>query len=253
MRPVPAAPLIVAMVVATASVAGIVTLALAPNPFADSSATLFAGGMVLATLVAVAGVLLARGRWARHLGTLLGLTWIAIGVVIEASAGFALIALGACALAATAGPWLGRWLRRLARADGAPPAAVIALLALTLTPAASAVVSPTGVDGATWGFAAWSVALALALARIVPGSLSAARLVHPILAAATALAVGFPAGIAPAASGAIVAALCWRRDVSLAVAPIVALKGDALRIPPELAPVDVLAAAGADAAGRRSR
>ena len=253
MPPVPAAPLIVALLAAAASVAGIVTLALAPAPLADSSATLFTGGMAMATLVAVAGILLARGRWARHLGTLLGLIWIAIGAVIETAAGFGLIALGATTVAATAGPWLGRWLRHLARADGAPPAAVIALLTLVLTPTASALVAPNGVHAATWGFSAWSVVLALAMARIVPGSLSAARIVHPIAGVVTALVVGVPGAIAPVVSGVVVAAMCWRRDVSLAVAPIVAPGGPALRIPPELAPIEVLTAAGADAAGRRKR
>lgn len=251
MLPVPAVPLVIALLVAATSLTGIVTLGLAPDPLADSSATLVAAGMAMAALVTLAGLLVARGRWSRHLGTAVSVTWIVIGVVLESAAGYGLIALGAVAVAATTGPWLGGWLRHLARVDGAPPAAVTALLALTLTPAASGLAAPGGVHAAAWAFAAWSVVLAFALARIVPGSLTAARIVHPAAAMATALVVGSPAAIAPLLSGAVVTAMCWRRDVSLAVVPIVAPGGTALRIPPELAPADVLAAAGADAAGRR--
>ncbi|MBI5157416.1 MAG: hypothetical protein HZA58_05305 [Acidimicrobiia bacterium] len=247
----PAAPFVIALLVAAACVAGIVTLALAPAPLAGSSAMLFTAGMALATLIVVAGLLLARGRWARYLGMVLGATWIAVGALVESGAGYGLIALGAAALASTAGPWLGRWLRHLARADGAPPAAVVALLTLVLTPAASAIAAPSGIHGATWGFSAWSVVLALALARIIPGSLSAARIAHPIAAAVTALFVGLPEGAAAAVSGVVVALMSWRRDVSLAVVPIVAIGSPAHRIPPELAPIEVLAAAGADATGRR--
>src|SRR3990170_3019190 len=97
MRPVPAAPLVVALLVTAATVAGAIVLALDPAPFSPSSALLLAAGMALATVPAV-----------------------------------------------------------------------------------------------TWGFAAWSLLLALLLARTVPGALLMVRWVHPVAAAATAITAGLP-------------------------------------------------------------
>ena len=251
MRAVPAAPFIVALLIVTASAVGSVTLALAPSPFATSAAGLFTAGFAVVTVVAVSGTLLARGRWARHLGSLVAGTWIVVGTIVDTRWGYAAVVIGAGALAANLGPWLGRWLRRLPSADATPPAAVVALLSLVLTPAAIAVAGPGGVAPASWALSAWSAILALALARTTPGSLSAARLVHPAAAIAAALAVGMPTAIPMLVSAVIVTALCWRRDLAVAIAPIVSPRPGVLRLPPELAPPRVLEEAGADESGRR--
>jgi hypothetical protein len=86
---------------------------------------------------------------------------------------------------------------------------------------------------------------------MVPGSLTGGRLVHPAAAIATAISVGLPAAVPALVSGVLVAAMCWRRDVTVAVAPVVAGPNRVLRLPPELAPPEVLEAAGADQSGRR--
>ena len=251
MPAMPAAPLIVALLIAATSVTGTVVLAIAPDPLAGSSAALFAAGSAAVTLVAVAGILLARGRWARHLGTVVALTWIGVGTTLETSAGFAVIGVAAAGLGASTGPWLGRWLRHLPRSDGAPATAVVALITLLLTPPALALAAPHGVAGAAWGFAAWSGVLAFAIARIVPGALTAARVVHPVAALATLIAIRLPGAIPAVISAGVVSAMCWRRDVALAVAPLLPTTSAVHRLPPELAPRDVLAAAGADESGRR--
>ena len=252
MPPMPAAPLIVAFLIVVTSGIGWMTLALAPEPFAVSSAVLFSAGLAILTVVAVSGTLLARGRWARHLGTIVALAWIGVGAVVDTPWGNAVIVVGAAALAANLGPWLGRWLRRLPSTDGTPPAAVIALLALLLAPPAIAVAGPGGVATVSWAFAAWSVLLALALARTTPGALTAARLAHPTAAMAASIVVGFPTAIPILLSAAVVSVLCWRRDLAVAIAPIMPRAGQALRIPPELAPPEVLEAAGVDDSGRRA-
>jgi hypothetical protein len=43
----------------------------------------------------------------------------------------------------------------------------------------------------------------------------------------------------------------WRREVAVALAPPLVRRSDPMRIPPELAPPDVLDAAGLDDRGRR--
>jgi hypothetical protein len=124
------------------------------------------------------------------------------------------------------------------------------LLTLVLTPAASALVGTDAVGGATWGFAAGSLLLALALARRMPGSLLLLRAVHPAAAAISAALSGLPDAIVPIAAAVIVALLGWRRDLAVALAPLVPHPGGILRLPPELAPREVLDAAGADESGR---
>lgn len=249
MPPVPAAPLVVALLVAAAAVSGAILLALTPDPFATSSAALLTGGLGLLTLITVAGLLLARGRWARRLGVVLAIAWMVVGTAIDTLWGLVLVVLAAIALAGLSGPWLGRWLRRLPTADGAPPAVVLALLSLVGTPAALAGSSPGGSGIAAWVFSGWSCLLALALARMLPGSLGAARVVHPIAAVATAVVLGLPGAVAALLSGSTVALLVWRREVAVAVVPVVPTM-TVHRLPPELAPPSVLAAAGADESGR---
>lgn len=253
MRPVPAAPLVVALLVTAATVTGAVVVALDPAPLAPSSALLFAAGMALATVAAIAGILLARGRWAGRVGTGLALTWIAVGALLESPAGIAVVLVAAAALAATAGPWLGRWLRRLPTTGGVPAAAVVALLTLVLTPPALALADRAQVAAVTWGFAGWSLLLALLVARAVPGSLLLVRWMHPVAAAATAISAGFPVAVVPLVAAAIVASLAWRRDLASALAPMLPESGGVFRLPPELAPPEVLEAAGADATGRRKK
>lgn len=249
----PAAPLVVALLIVATSGVGWVTLGLAPSPFAVSAAVLFTAGFAVVTVVAVSGTLLARGRWARRLGILVAGTWIAVGATVDTAWGYAVVVIGAAALAANLGPWLGRWLRRLPSAEGTPPAAVVALLTLVLTPPAIALAGPGGVAPASWAFAAWSAILALALGRTATGSLTAARVLHPAAGLVAAIAVGMPAAVPMLCSAVLVSALCWRRDLAAAIAPTVPGRAGVLRLPPELAPASVLEAAGADESGRRGK
>jgi len=144
-------------------------------------------------------------------------------------------------------------LRRLPITGGVPAAAVVALLTLVLTPPALALADRAQVAAVTWGFAGWSLLLALLVARAVPGSLLLVRWIHPVAAAATAISAGFPVAVVPLVAAAIVASLAWRRDLASALAPMLPESGGVFRLPPELAPPEVLEAAGADATGRRKK
>lgn len=247
----PAAPLVVALIVTGASLVGVAVLAVATAPLRGDAAALFSAGAILLTLVAVSGILLARSRWAPRLAVGIAATWVVVGSILETPWGMLVSAAGAAGIGALTGPWLDRWLRRLPRADGVPPAAVVALLTLVGTPATVGLAATSGVHPAGWGLAAWSVALALLLGRGVPGSLAAARLIHPLATVGTGIAAGLPTAIPMVLSGVLVSAACWRREVGLAVAPIVPVVASAFRLPPELAPEEVLSAAGADRSGRR--
>jgi hypothetical protein len=94
------------------------------------------------------------------------------------------------------------------------------------------------------------VALALALGRAVPGSLTAARWLHPALGVVAALLAGAPQGFTVAAAALAASTLAWTRDVRLAVVPP-AHDPSVVAFPPELVAPEILAAAGLDDRGRR--
>lgn len=246
----PAAPLVVAGLVAATSITGAVVLAIRPDPFGPDAALLFSAGMVIAGIAAIAGILLARGRWAGRLGAGIAAAWIVAGSGHSGWPGVAVIALGGVALAATLGPWLGTWLRRLPTTGGVPPAAVALLLTLVLTPAGLGAASGDAVPAAAWMLSGWSLLAAVLVARVAPGALLIARLAHPAICLVTAVVAGWPERAIALASGVIVAGLAWQRELGRTLAPL-PLPADVVhRIPPELAPAAVLEAAGADESGR---
>lgn len=246
-----AAPLVAVGLVTAAALAGAVHLVAGDTPFEPSSAGLAAVGMLLLSVVCAAGVVIARSRWARGTGLALSAVWLAVAGSGPLSATAIVLVIAASAAAtAMATPWLGRWLRRLPSADGPPPSVVALLLVLVATPAATGLSSPGGIHPAAWAWAGWSLALGLALSRAVPGTLAAARIVHPALGAGAGALAGLPGATAIVAAAAGTAALAWRREVGLVVSPVEPDRADPVPFPPELVPPEVLAAAGLDDRGR---
>ena len=251
MRGVPPAPLVVAVSLSGASIAGAIHLAFGHTPFAPGAAALTATGMTVLTLVAVSGVLLARGRWSRSTAVVVASGWIALGASGDlALAGATTIGLATIALSGALGPWLRRWVRHRPAVEGPPPAAVALLLLLLAVPVAVGVSASDGVTWTGWVVAAWSLTLALALARTLPGALLAVRLLHaPACLAAGAVVGGLRGAMLVGGVGLAAAAFGWRGEVAAAVDPGVGGPGVTLRIPPELAPPGVLDAAGVDERG----
>jgi hypothetical protein len=251
---VPPVPLIVAGSLAAASLIGTVHLAVDEAPFAADAAALIGIGMMILAVTAIAGVLLARSRWSRPVATGVAAGWVAIAASRSVSGwSIAVIALSSLALGGSLGPWLGKWIRHLASAEGPPPAAVVALLLLLATPTVVGLVSVDRVTPIGWGFAGWATVLALSLARAVPGALTGARVVHPALSVAVGLTAGPVAAAALGTLGLLAAGFAWRREVAVALTPRSTGRAGALRIPPELAPPGVLDAARADPSGQVNR
>lgn len=245
---------IVAGSLAAASLIGAVHLAVDETRFEAGAAGLLAVGMVIVAVTGVSGILLARGRWSQPVATGVATAWIAIAASSPVSGwSVATLVIAAVALGGSTGPWLATWLRHRPSVTGPPPAAVIALLLLVATPAAIALVSIDDVTPAGWSLAAWSLLLALALARAIPGALSTTRFAHPVAAAAAGLTTGVAATAILGALGVVTAAFAWRREVAIAIAPRTIERSAALSIPPELAPPGILDAAGVDERGQRKR
>lgn len=247
----PPAPLTASALTGLVGVVGLVHLAIDPRPFGDDRALLVAGGMAILTLVVTTGLLLARGRWSRWALLGLGAGWLALALRSDLDALSTSIVAGAAAMiGAATGPWLPRWLRHRPAAEGPPPAAVIALLGLLAMPVVIGVTSAN--PGALeWAVAGWSVLMALGVSRAQEMALWAARILHPPLCVAAGVAIGLPWGTVVALFGAAQSALLWRRDVLLAVSPLIPEAAPAVPIPRELVDPAILRAAGLDPDGHR--
>jgi hypothetical protein len=247
-------PLVVAGLVTLASLAGTVLLVVGTAPYVPSSAALAASGLLILTVVGLAGMLVANARWSRPVLLPVVGAWLAVAAASPlTAASIALVVAAAGALAALAGPWPGRWLRRTPSLQGPSPVMTSVLLLLVATPAAAGLALPSGAPVTVWAWSAWSLALALALARRVRAALFGVRLLHPLFAVAAAWPATPPAPVLLSAMAVTTAALAWRREVRHAVTAPMVIPSRAVPFPPELVPPEVLAAAGLDDRGRPIR
>lgn len=201
-----------------------------------------------ATVAAVAGMLIARSRWARRLA--LGVTGghgvIALLPAVDAWwAGAAVLTCGAAI--ALGGPWLNGLIRQRPAAEGPPTRSVLVPLVLVAVAFAIGVLGGGGTAGAAVGFSA--LMTAFWFVRTLPGALIAVRIVWPAVALALALPAGVVVGATALIGAAVVAVLAWHESVRNSVHPLVE-RGSLVQIPPELAPRDVLDAADIDDRGR---
>jgi hypothetical protein len=247
----PPAPLLTAALLGACTLLGSIGLILDPAPFSGHSAALVGMGAVALTTVTVAGVLLARGRWSRWMAIVVAALWFtpAVAGTLGIVDGLTMAAAVTTATVA-AGPWLGRWLRHLAATDSTPDAAVILLLLLVSTPAVLGLSVCADAPGiAAWMLVIWSAALALGIARAASPALWTGRIGHLPVAVAVGVALGLPAAIPVLSKAAIETLLLWRRDLQLAVSPLVPQRVTSVAIPPELMNPAIMDAAGLDDRG----
>jgi hypothetical protein len=232
---------------------------------------MISSGLGLLTLATVSGVLLARARWSRWMTLVVSGLWFASAVAPPLhGAAAATIAASTAAASIAAGPWLGRWLRHLPATSAPPPSAVVVLLMLIATPAVigftegGAVPEPVGwalagwstllalglARAVGWALAGWSTLLALGLARAVVPALWLGRFAHAPLSAFAGLMMGLPTAVALLGKAAVETLIMWRRDLHLAVSPLMSERVTAVPIPPELVDPELLRAAGLDDSGR---
>jgi hypothetical protein len=245
----PPAPLTTSILTGLVGTIGLVHLALAPDPFSEQRSLLVAVGMAVLTLVVTTGLLLARGRWSRWALLALGAAWMGLALRDDLEpVSIALLGGSAALVSMAIGPWLPRWLRHRPSAEGPPEAAVVLLLGLIAMPVLIGVTA-VGPGTAEWVVSVWSLLLAVGIARAVPTALWLGRLLHLPLAALVAVTIGMPEGLVVGVLGAAQAALMWRRDVHLAVSPLVPEPAQAVPIPRELADPAILRSVGLDEDG----
>jgi hypothetical protein len=233
------------------ALAWVVALLVDPTPLPVNPSVLLVGlGLIGAGAVATTGLVVLGARWAARLG------WLVCGAgavvaVIRPIDGFWVAAL-LITTVGTAGliGMRGR-IRRLPSATGPPDRAVVLPLLLLAAPLA------IGLSGAGPVWAALVIGLgaavvAYAYARVIPGGLLAARIVWPAAALGAAPFLELAGAIVAPALALAVLAVAWHPSVKMAFHPP-RKTGSTFPIPPELAPTEVLDAAGIDDRGRRKK
>lgn len=219
--------------------------------YAASSAFFLAAALLLATTVGVVAIVAGATRWGHRLGLGLAAAMIVLGafvpltlltVVAMLLAGVAFIGLNASGVASL--------IRQRPAADGPPPRAVVLSVGLLTSPILWSVLSPDGLSAAAM-IAIGVVWVALiAYARAIPGALLVARYLTPIALFTLAAVDGTLTGVLIGLTATGLTALAWTVDARVAVHPL-AEPGTTVPIPPELAPRDILDAAGLDDRGHR--
>lgn len=248
----PRFPFVAGASVVVASIAWALRLVAADEPLAGSSAVLVAADGLLLALVAAGGLLLARSRWSRYLSVAVLAAEAAVAAFLPWD-GWSAATIAGLALAAgvVAAPPLTSWVRRLPAA-GRPSMAVVAIpLGLLAMPGAVGVAMLDGPGAAQWVLAGLALVLAWSYGRAHVAGLWGLRLAFPVAAAVAAVTAGWPGWLVIALTGAAITALSWRREARLAAVPLAPPRVPVFRIPPELAPPEVLEAAGLDRQGRR--
>lgn len=234
-----------------AALAWTAALLIDSTPLDQAPATLVGFGLLTMSTVAMVGIVATGGRWAHRLGLFTIASMLVLAVVRPVDVMW-LVSLGltCAALVTLLAPTVTRSIRKLPSASGPPPRAITPALILLATPVALGFL---GNQAEPWallvvGFTAPNVAWLYS--RVLPGGLLAIRLIWPILAVALTPWLGWWAGSAAVLIAGSVAALSWNKSVAASYHPPLEA-GSSYRIPPELAPPEVLEAAELDDKGRR--
>lgn len=221
-----------------------------PGPFAPGSILMIGVGLLATSSVAVVGMVLTGGRWARRAAlVVVGLTALVAAarpidpIWVVATAGTAVAAASLFSGAVTSG------IRKLPAAAGPPERAVLVPVILLLVPFLLGLVSWDEAPVPTLIVALTAPVAALWYTRVLPGGLFSVRALWPGLAIGLAVTQTVAPGAVSLLSGVTVALMSWHPSVKVAFHPP-REKGTAVAIPPELAPREILDAADLDEKGR---
>jgi hypothetical protein len=222
------------------------------SSLAAGSGAMVAVSLLMLTAVAIVGTLVVGGRWARRLSIGLAGSTLVLSPLVETHPALWVlgIALSGYALAEAAGTGLAAVVRRLPSASGPPvQALMIPLLALGW-PALLALSQPSGVDGWDWLAATTMLLLGFWYSRALPAALWVGRIGMLVPALLSVAFVPTPLWLLPLTGAAAITTLAWTKNARIAVQPLIQ-RGRQVPIPAELAPSEILDAAGLDDRGRR--
>ncbi len=215
------APFVVAGAVVVAGLATAAHVAVAGPPPASDSAAVIALGLLILTLVATAGLLVARGRWSRWLSAALAVTEAGIVAFTEPTGwGWLALAGALVALGGLAGRWLDGWLRPRPSATGPDPLAVALRLGLIALVPLVGLSSPSGLTTAHGLLGAAAVVLAWAYGKAKVWGLWGVRLGLLPLAVPAVLASPPIGAVARGAAVVTLVALSWTPTALRSVQPL---------------------------------
>lgn len=229
----------------------IVALVVESDPFEAAPTVLIGVGLVVMATVATVGLIVVGGRWAHRLGLATMLFTVVLAVIRDIDfmwwMGTVTTALGLIALLS---PTVTSSIRKLPAASGPPPRAIAPALILLGVPAVLGLVGNAAEPWALLVVGLIAPNAAFLYSRVVPGGLLAIRLIWPLMTLALTPWLGWVAGSTAAVLAAAVAVSAWDASVKASYHPP-RETGTSYRIPPELAPREVLDAADIDERGRR--
>jgi len=228
----------------------VAALLIDPRPFAAKSVLLIGVGLLATACVAVVGMILSGGVWARRCAVAV-IVFTAVLAALRPIDTIWVVALAGSALSVSAllSRSSARSMRKLPSVSG-PPALTVVLSVILL--GFPALLGLSGWDRATTATVLVGLSAPVAAfwyARVLPGGLYGVRLVWPVLAVAMSPAQPPAAAIVSLTGAALVAAIAWQPSVKLAFHPPREV-GTSYPIPPELAPREVLDTARLDDKGR---
>lgn len=238
-----------ALLVASLAAAFVVT---GTDPFWQAGAgAMLAAGHLLLTAVVIVGALVGAARWAVGVGVALTAA-IAVAAVLHpvGPAWVVMLISAAVALAGLLGTGLRAVVRQRPPADAPPARATALALGMLTPPLVVGSVQPSGVDFGDWLLVGTALAVGVIYTRAGSRAVWVTRIGLPLLTLAVPLVVPFPGLVLPMAAFGALSALSWTADARLAAVPLAA-PGKRVPIPAELAPSEILDAAGLDDRGRR--
>ena len=214
-------PYAVAALVMGAGIAWSIHLVVAPEPWEIDSAMTIAIGVLVLNIVAMANLLLGRGRWARHFAAGLVITQLLLVLVADVEPWLiAALVLSALALGGLAGPWFKGWLRERPAAGAPGPAPIALALGCFAVVPLVGIATPDGLRNAHGLAGALGILTAWGYVRGHSWALWSARIALPIALAAAAVSSP-PAGAALLiAAGTALGLIAWRHDARLAIDPL---------------------------------
>ncbi|MDH5293333.1 MAG: hypothetical protein OEW91_06595 [Acidimicrobiia bacterium] len=222
-------------------------------PWADDSMAVVAASLIVLASVATIGMLVGAARWAHRLGVVIAIGALGLGIGISVDGlWIAGAVLSGMAITGLTGTGMRGQVRKLDSASGPSALVVVYALGLIAFPLAVGLASPSGLRWSEWLAIAASAITALVYVKALPGALWLARILHPAALVVAAVGTTGYRWILYLAAALAAAWAAWQPDVRLAVRPI-ARTGTTVTIPPELAPREILDAAGIDDRGRPIR
>lgn len=219
------AHIVIGVLGVTTTVASGIVLIIDPGPIDRTSVPLLAFGLVLASVAALAGLLLARAPWGRWgLASTVIASMIAVSLS-DSDGTWVVYVLGAASLIGLFGPWLRLWVRHrpAAEAPGAIPTTIMAVAVVAPLFAGIATAS-SGASAAVWVAVAVAMVGALLYAQGASIGLWILRIALPAAGAVVALTTPDPSGWLVLAGTVGVSVLSWfpaaRRTTAVITPPL---------------------------------